>query len=866
MADEIKQIFSIDVQGALQALTLLDTGYKNFATTLGTTTDAIRKFNRSATTKKIDALATSFNNINTTGSQANVKALGSAIASNVKSGTSNVGRLTASLETLSRVTFTQFIVRGLSQIRNALRGAVKDSVDFQKQIALVETIDNSGTGFDKLASDARQISKSLGVDQVEVAAGAYQSLGNQVGTTAESFKLLEVSTRFAESTGSTTAQAVDLLSGTLKAYNLTVDDAESVAGKFFVALDKGRLTSSELANTMGRTNAIAATLGVTIDEQNAFLSASTVTGTKAAESITQLRAIMSAFIKPSKAMSETLKKLGFDSGEAAIRALGFRGAVIAVSKASGGTAASLGKIFPNVRALTGVVAGLNSQSKIYNETLRESQDAVDLLGDKYAIVAATDAKKFEKATNAISTAFSESFGDRVLKAVGLISDFAGGAESLSRIGTVASSAVDTIGISIAILGARSLFASQRAGVLLGNLRAIANTPIGAAGTILALAPLASDLGNTIGKKLTDLATKGSDEAVKAGAEEFNTFKRNEKQKTAAVLAEVEKRTRASLNAFRQVNALEANASPQFQKSFQNPTRELEKTVQSNQKIIAQTIQRKEAIILQTKELEVFQKTAADIAEKIGRAGANEELTTNIKAKIAELSQGPIDNAKLAELLNLVQELQEKSSTVGGQKVVLDQVRSAATLIQEAALIQAKLDNTPSVSLLDATIQAALQGITATQIQADAMNIAIQQGASGMGVQAEASRIIAENYERAAAAALRLQTGSGSAATNRMFGGSMSYFASGGRGLDTIPAMLSKGEFVVNAKSSQRFFSQIQAMNAGQNPVFRQDGGGVTNNTNIGDINVNGSKSPEATAKAIVSLINRAQRRGLAKIR
>jgi hypothetical protein len=95
---------------------------------------------------------------------------------------------------------------------------------------------------------------------------------------------------------------------------------------------------------------------------------------------------------------------------------------------------------------------------------------------------------------------------------------------------------------------------------------------------------------------------------------------------------------------------------------------------------------------------------------------------------------------------------------------------------------------------------------------------------------------------------------------------MSYFASGGRGLDTIPAMLSKGEFVVNAKSSQRFFSQIQAMNAGQNPVFRQDGGGVTNNTNIGDINVNGSKSPEATAKAIVSLINRAQRRGLAKIR
>lgn len=866
MADEIKQIFSIDVQGALRALTLLDTGYKNFATTLGTTTDAIRKFNRGATTKKIDALATSFNNINTTGAQANVQALGSAVASNAKASTANIGRLTASLETLSRVTFTQFIVRGLSQIRNALRGAVNDSIDFQKQIALVQTIDNSGTGFDKLAGDTRQLSKALGVDQAELAAGAYQALGNQVGTTAESFKLLEVAARFAEATGSTTAQAVDLLSGTLKSYNLTVDDAERVAGKFFVALDKGRLTASELANTMGRTNAVAAVLGVTIDEQNAFLSASTVTGTKAAEAITQLRAIMSAFIKPSKAMSETLKNLGFDSGEAAIRALGFRGAVLAVSKASGGTADSLGKIFPNVRALTGVIAGLNSQSKIYNETLRESQNSVDLLGEKYAIVADTDAKKFEKATNAISTAFSESFGDRVLKAVGLISDFTGGAEALSGIGTVTASAVDTIGTAIVLLGTRSLLASERAGALLGNLRAIVNTPVGAAGTVLALAPLASDLGQTIGKKLTDLATKGSDQAVKAGAEEFNAFKTNEKQKTALVLAETEKRTRATLNAFRKVNSLEANASPQFQQQFRNPTRELEKTVESNQKIIAQTTQRKEAIILQTKELEVFQKTAAGIAEKLAFSGANEELTTNIKAKIAELTQGPIDNAKLAELLGLVQRLQEQSATVGGQKVVLDQVRSAAVLLQEAALIQAKLDSSPSVSLLDATIKAALDGITGAQIQADAMNIAIRQGASGMAVQAEASRIIAENYKAAAAAASRLSTGSKSSATEKMFGGPMSYFASGGRGLDTIPAMLSKGEFVVNAKSSQRFFSQIQAMNAGVQPVFRQDGGGVTNNTNIGDINVTESKSPEATAKAIVSLINRAQRRGSAKIR
>jgi hypothetical protein len=58
-----------------------------------------------------------------------------------------------------------------------------------------------------------------------------------------------------------------------------------------------------------------------------------------------------------------------------------------------------------------------------------------------------------------------------------------------------------------------------------------------------------------------------------------------------------------------------------------------------------------------------------------------------------------------------------------------------------------------------------------------------------------------------------------------------------RGTDTIPAMLSPGEFVMNSKSTRMFFSQLVAMNAGRQPVYRANGGPVTN-INIGDVNVN----------------------------
>lgn len=110
--------------------------------------------------------------------------------------------------------------------------------------------------------------------------------------------------------------------------------------------------------------------------------------------------------------------------------------------------------------------------------------------------------------------------------------------------------------------------------------------------------------------------------------------------------------------------------------------------------------------------------------------------------------------------------------------------------------------------------------------------------------------------------------SGGGGTNSMFGGPRGFLfrAAGGfaRGTDTIPAMLSPGEFVMNARSSKRFASQLIAMNAGVNPVYRQEGGPVVNNTvNVGDINVNGTADPDDTARRVVSQLRREFRRGTA---
>ena len=105
-----------------------------------------------------------------------------------------------------------------------------------------------------------------------------------------------------------------------------------------------------------------------------------------------------------------------------------------------------------------------------------------------------------------------------------------------------------------------------------------------------------------------------------------------------------------------------------------------------------------------------------------------------------------------------------------------------------------------------------------------------------------------------------QTPQGAVPTKSL--GGMIYRQYGGfvpKGTDTIPAMLSPGEFVVNAKSSRQFFSQLVAMNAGTRPVYREQGGPVTN---VGDVNitVQGASKPQQTARETMSAFKREMRR------
>lgn len=102
--------------------------------------------------------------------------------------------------------------------------------------------------------------------------------------------------------------------------------------------------------------------------------------------------------------------------------------------------------------------------------------------------------------------------------------------------------------------------------------------------------------------------------------------------------------------------------------------------------------------------------------------------------------------------------------------------------------------------------------------------------------------------------------------NYAFGGiATKRYASGGSiGSDSIPALLSPGEFVMNKNASRQYLPQLIAMNSGS---ARFDTGGEVVNNNIGDINitVKGGDTSEMTVRRIASSLRRELKRGTARL-
>lgn len=183
---------------------------------------------------------------------------------------------------------------------------------------------------------------------------------------AEAMDVLEMSGKAASAGLGETKTVADLVTSAMNAYgkeNLSAQEATDILA---AAVREGKAEASELASSMGAVLPIASEMGVTFDQVAAAQAAMTKTGTPASEAATQLKSILSGLIKPSQQAEEQLNAMGTSSKELrkSIKEKGLISTLGDLRKLTNKYGEeAMAKVFPNIRALSGVFDLMGSNAK-----------------------------------------------------------------------------------------------------------------------------------------------------------------------------------------------------------------------------------------------------------------------------------------------------------------------------------------------------------------------------------------------------------------------------------------------------------------------------------------------------------------------
>ncbi len=180
----------------------------------------------------------------------------------------------------------------------------------------------------------------------------------------ESMTVLEASAKAAAIGLGDTVVVADLVASAINAYGAANLSAAEAVDVLINTVKYGKAEAADLAGVMGRVLPVASAMGVKFNEVGAAIAAMTLTGNDANTAATQLRAILSGLLKPAQQAEDALLAVGLSGRylRDVIREEGLWAALQELTGAIDVTDAAMAKVFPNVRALTGVMSLLGKNA------------------------------------------------------------------------------------------------------------------------------------------------------------------------------------------------------------------------------------------------------------------------------------------------------------------------------------------------------------------------------------------------------------------------------------------------------------------------------------------------------------------------
>lgn len=233
---------------------------------------------------------------------------------------------------------------------------VKSASDFDKNLRNIQATARLSNA--QMAVMNKEL-LDLGRNSVAGPQAVSEAMYDVVGGVQDSKKWMDI---LKQSVATSEAGQADLAATTrglvfiTNAYNMSAKEMTNVSDVLTRTVGVGVGTMDEFVGAMSPIAVTAKTVGVSFKDLGKMTAFLTTKGNSASESATQLQSIMQALLKPNTAMEKQLKKLGFASGSAALKQLGFIGTLNALKKSAGGSSDALAKMFGRVEGFKGVLS------------------------------------------------------------------------------------------------------------------------------------------------------------------------------------------------------------------------------------------------------------------------------------------------------------------------------------------------------------------------------------------------------------------------------------------------------------------------------------------------------------------------------
>jgi len=314
-------------------------------------------------------------------------------------------------------------------IAGAAVAVTKMAMDFESQMTNVYTLMDDGTIKSRNWGQAvLDMSKKTGEASGTLAKGLYDIVSSGFEA-ADALKVLEASTIAAKAGMTDTATSSKAVTAVLNAYSMGADEASRISDIMFGTVKYGVVTFEELSTSLGRVVGTAATANVSFEEVGAAIASMTLGGLSAEEAVIALNQVMLTFINPSKEAAELAERLDTDFSATALSTKGLNEAVkdlidkmgISVDSIydmevagnsekqildemavkAGLTSEQFAILFPNVRALKGILMLARDEGASFNEMITNVGNSVGSTEEAFSKIAETTKFKFDLALSSL---------------------------------------------------------------------------------------------------------------------------------------------------------------------------------------------------------------------------------------------------------------------------------------------------------------------------------------------------------------------------------------------------------------------------------------------------------------------------------